>query len=83
MLMKLFTISVNILVFKNKYYSFFFQVKKHKGNGGWGDKRDHALCRSFSVNTSPEHSMVNNSILAHSPYISDSSFNGSVARSIS
>ncbi|KAK4321555.1 hypothetical protein Pmani_007672 [Petrolisthes manimaculis] len=27
------------------------KVKKHKGNGGWGDLRDHALCRSFYVPT--------------------------------
>ncbi|XP_064111491.1 alpha-1,6-mannosyl-glycoprotein 2-beta-N-acetylglucosaminyltransferase-like [Macrobrachium nipponense] len=59
------------------------KVKKHKGNGGWGDKRDHALCHSFSVSTSPEHSMVNNSFIPFIPIINNSSFNGSVARSVS
>ncbi|XP_066985226.1 alpha-1,6-mannosyl-glycoprotein 2-beta-N-acetylglucosaminyltransferase-like isoform X1 [Macrobrachium rosenbergii] len=59
------------------------KVKKHKGNGGWGDKRDHALCHSFSVSTSPEHSMVNNSFISFIPIINNSSFNGSVVRSVS
>ncbi|XP_063876468.1 alpha-1,6-mannosyl-glycoprotein 2-beta-N-acetylglucosaminyltransferase-like isoform X1 [Scylla paramamosain] len=39
------------------------QVKKHKGNGGWGDRRDHALCRSFSVSTGLEYSSVLSSSL--------------------
>ncbi|RXG70219.1 Alpha-1,6-mannosyl-glycoprotein 2-beta-N-acetylglucosaminyltransferase [Armadillidium vulgare] len=30
------------------------KTKAHKGNGGWGDKRDHALCRSFAEDTTPQ-----------------------------
>lgn len=44
-------------------FYFFLQVKKHKGNGGWGDKRDHALCRSFSVSTAPGQDILNSSVL--------------------
>lgn len=53
-----------------------FQVKKHKGNGGWGDRRDHALCRSFSVSTAPDSVMVNSSVLS-TQVVGNSSVNGS------
>lgn len=54
-----------------------FQVKKHKGNGGWGDKRDHALCRSFSVSTAPDSVMVNSSVLL-TQVVGNNPVNGSV-----
>lgn len=52
------------------------KVKKHKGNGGWGDKRDHALCRSFSVSTAPDSVMVNSSTLS-TQVVGNNSVNGS------
>ncbi|XP_042875548.1 alpha-1,6-mannosyl-glycoprotein 2-beta-N-acetylglucosaminyltransferase-like isoform X3 [Penaeus japonicus] len=53
------------------------KVKKHKGNGGWGDKRDHALCRSFSVSTAPDSVMVNSSVLL-TQVVGNNPVNGSV-----
>ncbi|KAG7163478.1 Alpha-1-6-mannosyl-glycoprotein 2-beta-N-acetylglucosaminyltransferase-like 1 [Homarus americanus] len=52
------------------------KVKKHKGNGGWGDKRDHALCRSFSVSTSPDSNIINSLVIMGS-MVSNSSINSS------
>jgi len=44
------------------------KVKKHKGNGGWGDTRDHALCRSFIEGTGLTNPLVDNSLTFSSIY---------------